>query len=52
MKGVIEVVSQEEFDAWMAKQTPYYYAAFPEKDPASKKVAADSTTAKKSIAIK
>jgi cytochrome c oxidase subunit 2 len=36
MKGVIEVVTQAEYDAWMAKQKPYYYAAFPEKDPASK----------------
>lgn len=35
MKGVIEVVTQEEFDAWMAKQKPYYYAAFPEKDPSA-----------------
>ena len=33
MKGVIEVVDQEEFDAIMAKQKPYYYTAFPEKDP-------------------
>jgi cytochrome c oxidase subunit 2 len=36
MKGVIEVVTQQEYDAWMAKQKPYYYAAFPDKDPASK----------------
>jgi len=35
MKGVIEVVDQEEFDAIMAKQKPYYYTAFPEKDPSS-----------------
>ncbi len=33
MKGVIQVVTQEEFDEWMAKQKPYYYAAFPNKDP-------------------
>ncbi|MDB5193944.1 MAG: cytochrome c oxidase subunit [Segetibacter sp.] len=32
MKGIIEVVTQEEYDAWMAKQKPYYFAAFPEKD--------------------
>jgi cytochrome c oxidase subunit 2 len=35
MKGVIEVVEEEEFDAWMAKQKPYYYGAFPEKDPSA-----------------
>jgi len=35
MKGVIEVVDQEEFDAIMAKQKPYYYTAFPEKDPSA-----------------
>jgi cytochrome c oxidase subunit 2 len=33
MKGIIEVIDQEEFDAVMAKQKPYYYTAFPEKDP-------------------
>lgn len=35
MKGVIDVVTQEEYDAWMAKQKPYYYGAFPEKDPSA-----------------
>lgn len=35
MKGVIEVVEEEDFDAWMAKQKPYYYGAFPEKDPSN-----------------
>jgi len=46
MKGVIEVVTQTEFDEWMAKQKPAYFAAFPEKDPASQKPAtpvSDST---------
>jgi len=33
MKGIIEVVSQEEYDLWMAKQKPYYLGAFPDKDP-------------------
>ena len=40
MRGVIEVVTQEEFDMWMIKQKPKYLAAFPDKDPANKK---DST---------
>ena len=47
MKGIIEVVSQEEFDMWMAKQKPNYYVANPEKDP-SNKPAAD-TTAKPAV---
>jgi cytochrome c oxidase subunit 2 len=47
MKGIIEVVTQEEYDLWMAKQKPYYFAAFPELDPANQKQAipADSTKA-------
>ena len=44
MKGVIEVVDQEEFDAIMAKQKPYYYTAFPEKDPSAAPAAASDTT--------
>ena len=45
MKGVIEVVTQSEYDVWMAQQKPNYYAAFPDKDPANKKpqMAADTT---------
>jgi cytochrome c oxidase subunit 2 len=43
MKGVIEVVDQEEFDAIMAKQKPYYYTAFPEKDPSAVAAPADTT---------
>jgi cytochrome c oxidase subunit 2 len=44
MKGIIEVVDQEEYDAWMAKQKSGYLMAFPDKDPANK--AADTTAAK------
>jgi cytochrome c oxidase subunit II len=36
MRGVIKVITQEEFDAEMAKTKPNYYAAFPDKDPANK----------------
>jgi len=43
MKGVIEVVDQEEYDLWMAKQKPQYFTAFPEKDPTAVPVKADST---------
>lgn len=44
MKGIIEVVEQEEFDVIMAKQKPQYLSAFPDKDPANK--AADTTAVK------
>ena len=44
MKGIIEVVTQPEFDEWMAKQKPNYYTAFPDKDPSNKpKPVGDST---------
>ena len=38
MKAILEFnlpEDQEEFDAIMAKQKPYYYTAFPEKDPSA-----------------
>ena len=38
MKGVIVVVTQQEYDAWLAKQKPYYFAAFPGKAPVEKVV--------------
>ncbi len=37
MKGIIEVVDQEEYDVWLAKQKPQYLLTFPEKDPAAAK---------------
>lgn len=43
MKGIIQVVDQEEYDLWMAKQKPQYYSAFPEKDPTAVPVVADTT---------
>ena len=42
MKGVIEVVTQEEYDLWMAKQKAQYLVAFPEKDPEAAKAADES----------
>lgn len=46
MRGVIEVVTQEEFDVEMAKLKPNYFAVFPDKDPSNKKPAvSDSATA-------
>ena len=47
MRGVIEVVTQEEFDVWMAKQKPNYYVANPDKDPSAKPVT--DTTAKPAV---
>ncbi len=43
MKGVIEVLDQEEYDAKMSGQKPYYYTAFPDKDPSAIKPIADTT---------
>jgi cytochrome c oxidase subunit 2 len=57
MKGIIEVVEQEEYDLWLAKQKPQYYSAFPDKDPEAAKAAAEAaktatadSTAKKATA--
>lgn len=55
MKGIIEVVTQAEYDAWLAKQKPNYYRAFPDKDPSNQQpatpVGKDSTaTAKAPVA--
>lgn len=53
MKGLIQVVSQQEFDAWMDKQKPSYLAAFPELDPAGQKTDSVKTaTATASISTK
>jgi len=46
MKGIIEVVDQEEYDLWLAKQKPQYFTAFPEKDPTAVPAAATDSTAK------
>jgi cytochrome c oxidase subunit 2 len=45
MRGVIKVVTQEEFDVEMAKTKPNYYAAFPDKDPAAAKPAVTDSAA-------
>ena len=36
MKGIINVVTQQEYDAWAVSQKPSYFSAFPEKDPSNK----------------
>jgi cytochrome c oxidase subunit 2 len=37
MRGIIEVISQEEYDLWFAKQKPTYLVNHPDLDPDSKK---------------
>ena len=44
MKGIVEVVTQEEFDMWMAKQKAQYLVAFPEKDPSNVPPASSAKT--------
>jgi cytochrome c oxidase subunit II len=46
MRGVIKVVTHEEWVLWMAKQKPNYVQVFPEKDPAN----AGKTDSTKAIA--
>lgn len=36
MRGIIEVVTQEEYDLWLIKQKPNYVQVFPDKDPSAK----------------
>jgi cytochrome c oxidase subunit 2 len=48
MRAVIVVETQEEFDAWMAKQTSYYVQTHPEAAPAAP-VAAPAEGAKDSV---
>lgn len=53
MKGMIKVVTPEEFILWKAKQKPAYATAFPSAEtaaPAAAPAAGDSTTAKKDSA--
>lgn len=44
MRGVIVVESEEEYNAWMAKQKPEYFALFPDKDPSTATPPAADTT--------
>jgi cytochrome c oxidase subunit 2 len=43
MRGIVKVVTPEEFILWKAKQKPAYLQAFPDKDPANQQQKADST---------
>lgn len=49
MKGIIDVVDQEEYDVWMAKQKPQYLVTFPDKDPDNVKPADTTRLAAKTI---
>ncbi|MCX8019265.1 MAG: cytochrome c oxidase subunit II [Chitinophagaceae bacterium] len=48
MRGTIQVVTQEEFDAWLASKKPQYLRANPDKDPSVKK---DSSNVKDIAAV-
>ncbi len=50
MRGVIKVVTQEEFDMEMAKLKPNYFVAFPDKDPSNKPQAAPAADSSKPAA--
>ncbi len=46
MKGIVKVVTKEEFIMWKAKQKPNYFLAFPDKDPTNKTTTAAMSTQK------
>lgn len=52
MKGVVEVVTQEEYDLWLAKQKPSYLSAFPEPAAPTPAVAAPAKDSAKTAAVK
>lgn len=43
MRGIVKVVTPEEFILWKAKQKPAYLQVFPDKDPSNQQKPADST---------
>jgi len=45
MRGIIEVVTQEEYDLWLIKQKPNYVQVFPEMDPDAKPATPAATPA-------
>ena len=49
MRGIIEVVEQEEYDVWMAKSKPKYLATHPELDPENAKTADTNKLATKPV---
>ena len=49
MRGVIEVVDQEEYDVWMAKEKPKYLTTHPDLDPANVKTADTTKPATKPV---
>ena len=46
MKGIVKVVTKEDFIMWKAKQKPNYFLAFPDKDPSNKTTTAAMSTQK------
>lgn len=46
MRGIVDVIDQEEYDVWMAKQKPTYLVTHPELDPETKKTDSSKLAAK------
>jgi len=44
MRGVITVISQNEYTKWLSEQKPEYFTMYPDKDPEKVNKTADSTT--------
>jgi cytochrome c oxidase subunit II len=50
MRGVIVVESETDYKLWLAGQKPEMYSVYPDRDPAKKKMAADTATTAAPIA--
>ena len=44
MRGIVKVVTREEYILWLAKQKPNYVQVFPDKDPSAPAGAPQGTT--------
>ena len=49
MRGIVKVVTREEYILWLAKQKPNYVQVFPDKDPSATPVPAKTDTTSKAI---
>ncbi|MEO5990074.1 MAG: hypothetical protein ABIP68_00440 [Ferruginibacter sp.] len=50
MRGVVTVVSVEDYNKWMKEHKPEYFSLFPDKDPTKKKTEQVSDTTSVAIA--
>ena len=51
MKGIIVVEKEEDYNKWIASQTPEYFTFFPDKNPNKPKLEADTSKAKSTAAL-